>query len=488
MIRNNQDKKPFKVLTLFNIFSSDKITQLGKFLQSPYFGVSETNLTLFECLKSRKQKGILEQTTKKIIADRVFPKRQYSDRKVNNAISGLTKSIETFLSLEELKQNQRISKKIKLEAFAKTPLNEKFGNLLKKSHQELDEDPVKNAIYYRGKIFLLELQYIYPYKVIVKEQKNIPHSILKLTEQYNAFLQLQYHCELLNRSKITSEVFQINRLHSKEKEVFRTLIKNNQLARIYFNILKLAIKDINQKVLFKETKESYLAINDHLSKSENRLISQHLLNYTTRQIDCGNEKYKAWQFELYKTSLQKNTIVIDGQMTHTTYLNIVVSALSQNDFQWTEKFIHDYKNKLISTHQENACSFAMAFLYFTKKELLSSYDELKKIKTGILEYKLRIKSLLLRVLYEINSTLNVKEEELEKHINNFKVFINRNKEKYSKEKIKSYNNYISFVEKLYLLNGQYIPKEKRVTLKEILNNTPLIIARMWLFEMIKKLK
>lgn len=488
MTRNNQEKKPTKILSLFSILLTEDITQLGKFLRSPYFGVSEPNLALFECLKLRKQNGILVHTTKKIIADKVFLSEPYSDRKVNNVISRLTKSIEQFLLQEEVKNNQRLTEKIKLEVLAKTSLYNKFGDLIKKTNKRLDQHPVKNATYYQDKISLNELKYIYPYKIPSAEKVNTPHVILKLTEQYNAFLQLQYHCELLNISNITTDDFHISRLSAKEKGIFKALIKSNPLAKIYFNTIKLAKSDSNQVVLFNLTKKLYTEINDKLSKAENRLISQHLLNYTTRQIDLGNENYKILQFDLYKISLHKNTIVIDNQMTHTTYLNIVVSALAQNEFQWTENFIQAYKNRLIASEQHNAYSFAMAYYYFSKKDLSLAYDKLKQIKASNKELKLRVKSLLLRTLYELNSTYNEKEDELEKHINNFKVFLNRHKKDYNSKKIKSYNNYVNFVEKLYLLNGQYIPKEKKRDLKEDLKNTPMIIARDWLFKMIQELK
>jgi Tfp pilus assembly protein PilF len=83
------------------------------------------------------------------------------------------------------------------------------------------------------------------------------------------------------------------------------------------------------------------------------------------------------------------------------YRNIYLSAIRVGEFSWAENFINEFKKKLQKEDRQNIVSLAMAQLEFEKKEYESTLEYLKKISTDQLFYKVDVKILSLRSLYEL---------------------------------------------------------------------------------------
>lgn len=66
----------------------------------------------------------------------------------------------------------------------------------------------------------------------------------------------------------------------------------------------------------------------------------------------GTEAYVKEVFDIYCYGLNHNIWMEQGHLSHSTFKNIITAALRLKAYDWTQKFIANYANKLRSSHQK----------------------------------------------------------------------------------------------------------------------------------------
>ena len=203
-----------------------------------------------------------------------------------------------------------------------------------------------------------------------------------------------------------------------------------------------------------------------------RVLYLLAVNYCIKKHNAGDEKYAFQGLELYKKALKDDFLLENGVLSRFSYRNIVAWALLEKDYDWTEKFINDYKNNLERTFRDSMYSFCLARLEFSRKNYQAALLLLQKAEYRDILLGLAAKVILLKIYYELQET-----DVLEAHLNSMKAYIIRKRVLgYHK---KNYQNIIFYTKKLMTLNANALEINQ---LRESIKQERILTEKEWFLE------
>jgi len=131
-------------------------------------------------------------------------------------------------------------------------------------------------------------------------------------------------------------------------------------------------------------------------KEELAALYQYALNYCIRCINEGQSGAYPQALTLYQALLRRDVLLRRGQMSQWTYKNITTTGLRSRAFDWTERFLRDYHERLPPAERDNAFAYNLAALFFEKKELAATLQTLQNVEFTDFTYHLGAKILQLK--------------------------------------------------------------------------------------------
>ncbi len=136
--------------------------------------------------------------------------------------------------------------------------------------------------------------------------------------------------------------------------------------------------DTNYKKAFKYFDENFKKFNeDQISETYLRFQSICVL-----RVQGGNKGYYFHYFNIIKHKIKNNIPVITENIHYgfSEFHDVVNVALVCGEYEWTEKFVNDFADKLHPEIREGAVICALAGLYTEKKDFRKVYDLLSGYK------------------------------------------------------------------------------------------------------------
>ena len=171
-----------------------------------------------------------------------------------------------------------------------------------------------------------------------------------------------------------------------------------------------------------------------------------------------------------------------GYMPEHTYISITGEGLIFKEFEWTEKFMNTYREKLTPDKMENAFLYCSSVLSYRKKNYGEALRTLIKVSVNDFYYHLRVKNHLLKIYYEqgyLESALSV--------IDSFRHFLSTNKLIPDYIRIR-FVNFVNFLSRL--INARLNNENSNILIikKDILEVKPSQLENgTWLLERINKI-
>ncbi|MBC7775078.1 MAG: hypothetical protein H7246_06525, partial [Phycisphaerae bacterium] len=148
------------------------------------------------------------------------------------------------------------------------------------------------------------------------------------------------------------------------------------------------------------------ALEDHhllFEKDELTSLYQCALNHCIRRINAGQPEAYADALALYRSLLDRGLLLQHGgRLSQWAYKNIATTGLRTGAFEWTEQFLHQYRDALPPAERDNAFAFNLATLYFEKQELASTLQTLQNVEFTDFTYHVGAKILQLKTFYLLN--------------------------------------------------------------------------------------
>lgn len=259
------------------------------------------------------------------------------------------------------------------------------------------------------------------------------------------------------------------------------LLRDNREPSIdaYYHTL-LSLRDPDNEAHYQRL-TYYLEEGVHLlPEAHQRDVYGFASNYCIKRVMGGHAAFRAELLELYRRGIDTGLIYTDGRISEFDYKNVVTIGAANGEFDWTERFMEDNKDRLPADRRENAYALNKANYLYRRGLLDEAAQLLVTVTDSDVVYHLARVLLEVRIFYEQSETdlaLNALET--------FRLYITRSRRMSTRDK-KSYNNYVRYTKQLVNLKAQaaYVDKQQHArkmdTLHAAVTAQEQVMERNWL--------
>ena len=458
-----------RIIALLNSLNENEIKSFQKFIQSPYFNQNQTLIKLSNYLAKHHNDYTSKNLGEQKVFKFLFPTKKFDKKYLNVLLGLLTNECHRFLAFQEFESND-----VRFKTFQLKVANDKDQpKLFLKIERQLlkSNDNLIGETHYLNQLQIKQSKTDY---AVANEGRNfyeyLTNSIYGL-EAYYTFTKLK----LLVEEHAQKSVFGIkgeNWIEEYKPNVtLNKLLKDEPAILIYWQLYQLIIhpeREENFELLFTTVSEHGLV----LEKADLLDVYIYSTNYAVRKINKGEKEYELKLLELYQYALKMELLLNNGMLHQLNYKNIVSAGLRNNEIEWTEQFIIEYKSKLKKEVRKNAFNYNLANLHFYKSEYGKAQTKLLNIEFTDVYYAMDYRALLLKIYFEQTAF-----DALDNLLSAFAVFVRRNK-KASVNMKRLYLNLIKFTKQLS--NTSPRDKKRLQLIKERIANTPQVGDRNWL--------
>lgn len=410
--------KPIQIL---KTLQGPELRRLGEFLRSPIHNRTEKTLEVFETLRRFHPEYDSPELERSRLFELLFPGEPWDEKKLRYLMTDLAKQLEEFLILLETRKQKHWRQYLLLRSYKARRLDKYFLATHKSASKSLADDNLRDTNHHWITFKLEEI--LFQFNISRKDHQRSTNlqQVVDSLDIHFLSNKLKYSCEILNSRDWVNVDYELFLL-----EEIRTYLEDRDLERypsiaIYYQIMRTLTEPEEEGhyarllELLEEHRESF---ND----SEVFDMYIYAKNYCIVKINRGHADYTRQLFEFYRTILNNRIIYKNGQLNQWDFKNIVTLGLRLDEFTWTGKFIEQYAPDLPIQDRDNAYSYNMANLEFSRANYDRTMTLLQEVEFTDVYYHLDSKTLLLKTYYE-------KEEwdAMQSLIEAFKIYLKRNK-------------------------------------------------------------
>ncbi len=452
---------------LFKHLNKTDRKQLKKMVRSPFYNQREDVIALFDYLDAHIDKGALLLQKEKVFAE-IYPGKKFDVDTLYYTMSFLTQIIQKYLTISELEEHATDAQLYLYKALLKRGAEKAADKTLSDAKSFLEKQKLRNAEYHyqHYKIGYEELN------AASKRKRGINLDLQKLSDSFTCFVlsqSLKLGYNFLSQQKVSKEIIDFPLIFPLVE-----LSKKSKVAsvKMQLNAYKVSENNINeQEDFFKLLKSEIIDRTDQFSDEELRDCLLVAINYSISKQNQGDLDFVKEAMFLHRFGLDKRFMIEDGVLSPYYYRNATMLALKINEFEWAEKFLHDFKQYLPSNEREHIFKYNLAIFNFRKKNYDTAMNLLQEVNFKEALLNLDVRRLLARTYYELNEMSS-----LFSLIENSKVYLHRQKEiSYGKE---SYSNFFKFLDKILKTNLKNAADKEKIRLEIV--DTKLLAERDWL--------
>lgn len=470
-----------EIIQILSAFDSKNWKRFQVYLESPYFNKREDLKLLAKVLQNALAKRATQPKLlgKQEVWQRVFPHTPYEDKAFRYLLSDLLEQAESFLAQEAWMEHPDNAKAWMYSRLRRLNRPERAAKKLPRATNwdllDTDQDLAIHRVIQR-----------YLKDELLKE---VSESKVPFQQYLNQFSDgivtelLRQGCDMLEHNRRSE--------HQAELPLLKLVLEDLTLRDGYnvaptvrmWHLTYLLLRDQPEPGskgvdYFHELFTYFYDVVDipALYKRECWLYAG---NFAFRKFNRGDWSLLPTVFRLFRDGLEKGILMDHGQINRATYSNTVLFGLLLEEWDWAEKFIHEYKQYLPLEIRENIWYHNLATMYFMKKDYQKVLETLQNVVYTDTFLNMDDRRLLLCSYYELKEW-----DALDSLLNSFGVWIRRSKEK--QVIIESYKNLIKFTRRLIDIRTK--DEKSKEALKEEIKQTGQVGAKRWLLEKLEELK
>lgn len=471
--------KLYRTLSSLSIFERKSVV---KFFASPYFNTNTVLVDLLAILEKAIQSDD-DTLTKESVWQDLYGSKKYSDVKYRKLFSDGLKILEKWLLQQDFESHPYHTQTHLLNALSDRKLEPLYNVALAQADRIGKQQLEKSSLYHLYNYNKWKNKYNFTTEFSKRKSKGVEdlqtdiENLLLNLDVFYINEKLRYYCTVLSWKKLTkydTEVLLIDELV--------TLINDHNLLTIhsiavYYSIM-MSMLEPEKEEHFYRLKRHITDDIDMFSPDEVRDIYDSAVSYCIAKVNSGVYKFTDEVLVLYRQAIDNGALLVNDQLSPTTFRNIVFFACRARQFDWGFDFIERYQAELADKHRESAVNFSLARLHFYREEYQQTVYFLNQVDYEDQGYQLNTRAILISAYYELQEF-----DALESLLNTFKVFLTR--AKYIPEKRK--RNYLNLVK----YTGQLLrifphDKAKLLQLRDKITEDTLV-SKPWLLEKIDAL-
>ncbi|HEY3250016.1 MAG TPA: hypothetical protein VGK25_02750 [Ignavibacteria bacterium] len=441
-----------KIIQILRTFSKDEMKLLGNFVQSPFFNSSKIMLSMYRTLRKRYPGFQEKMIDKRKIFQELHEGKKFNEQIYKNNSSEFLKLLKKFLVQLGLKSDGDIQTRLILNQYNTRFIDSLFKSAMSTYKKELDLKNNVDELYF-DKRFFVEQE-----TVQFGLSRNKQHEISENVVNRAGYQILHLYIWLLKSlSEIKTNEFIFNAVYEPNlpKEFFAQIEKFDILKHskrlpgfeksifeiFYFGVLASYFDD-NDEYYYK-FKQLFL---ENINKFRFEMSFNFLVRLETSCIHRTqkNKDFSRELFNIYKLKLKHNMYKFrpGPSFSIINFRNMLVVSLNLNEIKWAQDFVERYYKELPPEHRQWMYNFSLAKISFEKKDYDKTFQYLNKINLKEFAFKFDLRSLQIKLFYEVNNIDGVLHE-----IETYRQFLYKNKN-VSEERRTSFLNFLSLVNEL----------------------------------------
>ena len=456
--------------------------QFRQFVNSPYFNQHKKTKQLLDIIL-KKVDGKPQGLAKEKVFRKVFPDKPYDEQQLYNVMSYLNKLLYRFMAHEHLQKQRYQEPMLTIEEAYENHQFDIMTNRGKQLKKRLCQDPVHDSEYHFTNYRINHAIGYYSGHYFNRAETDTFQQMMDELDKFYIVEKLRNCCHLTANSimmntsytfRMLDELLQYLNTHWKAYE--------NEHSIVLYHTILMSLRDEKNPRHYQRMKKMLAEDMEHLSEQEGRDLYTFSYNYCILMSNAGYGEYQVELFQLYKQGLRQGLLMDKGMISEWNYKNIATLGAKLKEFEWTERFLQEYRDKLPPHRRENAYNYNLGNLYYNKGRYNDALSALLVVQFTDVKYHLSTTFLLLRTYYALKDT-----EALLSLIETFRIYVIRNR-KMTVEQKRGYTNFLRFAKKLVLVKHQastYSKKDYAKELEELkgkIDNTENVINRYWLLE------
>ncbi|MFK8009009.1 MAG: hypothetical protein AB8H03_21785 [Saprospiraceae bacterium] len=458
----------YKLYETIQTLDKKEIRQIKRILQSPFFVLRNDVGNLFDVLIKYHLKG-KPFPKKEVVFQKAFPEKKYDYVLLRGTMSDLFELIEEYFSIKKRRRDTLKTRHLLAEIYRERKLSKAYQSVVKKTATILEKQPLRNEFYFRQLLYfqLEEMNFK------VNNQRTKDFNLGGISETIDVvFLvqKLKHACTQITHQQVFKAEYDFgllpHLLPSIEDEKY---LKIPAIA-IYYYCYRFLTEE-NGNVFFEKFKTTLFQNKELFDILEMKELYLFAINFCIRKLNQGDKKFSYEILDFYRDGLEANYFLENGMLSRFTFNNIVAAGIYSEEFDWIEKIIETYSEKLEIEYRDSTVSFNLARLEYTRKNYGKAMLHLQKVESKDLVNSLISKTLLMRIYYELEEF-----DSLFSHLDSFQIFIRRRE--VSDFHRQNYMNAIRLVKKLVSLPE--LDKKARKALREEIESEEVLTEREWL--------
>lgn len=466
------------------------MNEFGKFIHSPFHNESEKMIKLYNFIKKYFPEFNDKNFTKENIYHELYGDGEYEDKKIRDRCSDMLKLAEEYLAILELKSDPYSFRKFSLDQFSQRRLQVHFDHKYNEIEKVLKTRNTTEDIEFFFQEFMLfsTTNAFYQHENSLGKRKNFFEDVgieIEMFLRYFVMQMLKYYAFANHTKGLINVKFNYEFYEPVMEYLDKQNLDKYPLVKA-FKILLSIHKNWNDENLYYQLKELYLNNYKSFKENDKIIIITELFNYAQIKNMAANPKFTNERFEIVKLQIEHEAYPKqNGWMQREQYIAVINVASNAREFKWMERFINEYTIKIVPEFREDTYYWGKSLLYYSQKKYDEALSDITKAKSIDYIYYLNIKTLLLKILFELQEF-----ERILTVIDSFKHFLNSNS--YIPPHLKNRNlNHLNFFHKITMLSMNNERDEFKILklLKEIKNCPPQELSGLqWLLEKALNLK
>jgi hypothetical protein len=458
----------YKLYETIQTLDKREIRQIKRVLQSPFFVLRNDVGQLFEILVKYHLKG-KAFPKKEVIFEKVFPEKTFDYALLRGTMSDLFELIEEYFLIQKRRNGKLKTRHLLAEIYRERKLPKAYQSVVKKTATILERQSLRNEFYYQQ---LLDFQ-LEEMNFKVKNQRTKDFNLGAISETIDiVFLvqKLKHACTQITHQQVFKTEYDFGLLPHLLPIIAEEKYLKIPAVAIYYYCYRF-LTDEKGTVFFEKFKTTLFQNKSLFDVLEMKELYLFAINFCIRKLNQGKRNFSHEILELYKDGLEANYFLENGMLSRFTFNNIVAAGIFMEEFDWLEKIIENYSEKLEEEYRDSTVNFNLARLEYTRKNYGKAMLHLQKVGSKDLVNNLISKTLLMRIYYELEEY-----DSLFSHLDSFQIYIRRRE--VSDFHRKNYMNAIRLVKKLVAMPE--LDKETKEALKKEIEEEEILTEREWL--------
>ncbi|MBL7794218.1 MAG: hypothetical protein JNK77_17945 [Saprospiraceae bacterium] len=448
--------------------------QLHKWVHSDIVQQRDDVRRLFDYLSDALRHPVKESLERHRVFEAVFPGQPFDDDLLRLLMHFLLNIVKQYLAYDDWSGDTAEVNWRECRALRRREADKLFEKEWEQATQALQQQPFRNGDYHRQWYRLHFERYEYDHRQRRSGPMNLQGMLDELTHSYVADL-LRHCCTILTYQSVNPQPYNFALLEAALAQIEQPGYQPTPVIAVYHCAYRAlqSPEDDNRFLQFGTLITQHWQL---FPAHEIRDLYLLAINYCIRRLNRGERRFIAEAFALYRDALEKEVLLEDGLLSKFTYNNILMLAIAQEDWDWADRFLDDYKQRLPARERENAYRYNRAVYFFRRPDYTKAMELLMHVEFRDLLYNLNARSMLLRIYYELGEYMA-----LESHLDSFRNFLRRRAGLgYHRE---NYANLLKMVQKM--LRSDLRKPNVRAALLEEAGQLRALAEREWLISVLR---